>query len=134
MADLSQLTAGQFITFDLATNVLTAEYRRVEVLGVVGHAIAKTYTDVDAIHANIIGTLPAGTPSKASDYSYLLCKLSTGDIRAVGAPWIRDPIKIVKNVVYTVQIRDGDMNSADIIRKTLQSRGFQDFTIGVSEV
>lgn len=134
MADISKLTAGQFVSFDLATNVITADYRSVEVLAIAGYAIASTYTDVDAIHANIIGTLPAGTPTSAKDYSYLICKLSTGDIRAVGAPWIRDPIKIVQNIIYNVQIRDGDMNSAEVIRKTLQSRGFQDFTITTTVV
>ena len=134
MADISKLTAGQFISFDLATTVLSAEYRNVEVLGTVGHAIAKTYTDVDAIHANIIGTLPVGTPARASDYMYLLCKLPTGDIRAVGAPWIRDPIKYIQNVVHNIQVRDGDMKSAEVIRKALISRGFQDFTITTSDV
>ena len=129
MADISNLSAGQMVSFSLTTNLISSVYNNVTILGIVGYDMAMLTEDVNAIHRNIYSSLPDNTPSSAKDYNYLIVRLQDGTKKAVGAPWISNDIKVVSSVVYTVTIRDGSADSTDLIRKALQSRGFTDITI-----
>lgn len=130
MADISNVKAGQVLSFKLHTKLLRDMYTRVPVLGVAGYEIAKTYTDVDAIHANIYGDLPEGTPESPSEYDYLLIKDVEEKVHAVGVPWIKDPVRVVKRSKIHVEI-DGDNDTVDLVRKALNGRGITNFKITV---
>ena len=62
MANISALSPGQIISFDLNTTLISGGYRAVKLLANVEYSLAVQYTDVDSKHANIYDTLPDGTP------------------------------------------------------------------------
>lgn len=44
--------------------------------------------DPYALHANVFGTLPEGTPSSADDYNWLKIRLANGNTTYIGEPYI----------------------------------------------
>lgn len=132
MANISALSPGQIISFDLNTTLISGGYRAVKLLANVDYSLAVQYTDVDSKHANIYDTLPDGTPRAAKDFNYLLVEHS-GKIEAVGIPWIKDPVTVIDNSVFDVQVTGLNLNDgARLITEALQSRGISDFTISVN--
>lgn len=132
MANISALSPGQIISFDLNTTLISGGYRAVKLLANVEYSLAVQYTDVDSKHANIYDTLPDGTPRAAKDFNYLLVEQS-GKIEAVGIPWIKDPVTVIDNSVFDVQVTGLNLNDgARLITEALQSRGISDFTISVN--
>lgn len=129
MANVTNISAGQFLNFDLNTKLLVSDYRNVKLLGIINYDMAMTFDDVEAVHKNIIGSLPVGTPAQARDYNYLMVLMPNGSRRVVGAPWIKEPITVVSTVVYNVQVRDGGSDGALLIKKALSAYGITDFTI-----
>ena len=132
MADVSTLTPGQTITFELETKVLANEFKNCVYLGQVTYELAVTYDDVDATHANIYSTLPAGTPNDPRQYNYILVKLPSGEKKPVGIPWIKDPVRVVTTCVITVKFYDGSINDANDVKRALNARGYNDFEITVN--
>lgn len=132
MANISALSPGQIISFDLNTTLISGGYRAVKLLANVEYSLAVQYTDVDSKHANIYDTLPDGTPRAAKDFNYLLVEYN-GKIEAVGIPWIKDPVTVIDNSVFDVQVTGLNLNDgARLITEALQSRGISDFTISVN--
>lgn len=132
MANISALSPGQIISFDLNTTLISGGYRAVKLLANVEYSLAVQYTDVDSKHANIYDTLPDGTPRAAKDFNYLLVEYN-GKIEAVGIPWIKDPVTVIDNSVFDVQVTGLNLNDgARLITEALQSRGIGDFTISVN--
>ena len=129
MADISNISAGDLLSFDLNTTLIAADYKGVTLLGIVGYTMAMGYEDVEVTHKNIIGSLPEGTPEKASDYNYLIVKLPSGTIKAVGIPWIKDPITVVKTTTITVTVTPASLSDVDIIKKALNAYGVTNYTI-----
>ena len=132
MANISALSPGQIISFDLNTTLISGGYRAVKLLANVEYSLAVQYTDVDSKHANIYDTLPDGTPRAAKDFNYLLVEYN-GKVEAVGIPWIKDPVTVIDNSVFDVQVTGLNLNDgARLITEALQSRGISDFTISVN--
>lgn len=132
MANISALSPGQIISFDLNTTLISGGYRAVKLLANVEYSLAVQYTDVDSKHANIYDTLPDGTPRAAKDFNYLLVEYN-GKIEAVGIPWIKDPVTVIDNSVFDVQVTGLNLNDGPrLITEALQSRGISDFTISVN--
>ena len=132
MASISALSPGQIISFDLNTTLISGGYRAVKLLANVEYSLAVQYTDVDSKHANIYDTLPDGTPRAAKDFNYLLVE-HNGKIEAVGIPWIKDPVTVIDNSVFDIQVTGLNLNDgARLITEALQSRGISDFTISVN--
>lgn len=132
MANISALSPGQIISFDLNTTLISGGYRAVKLVANVMYDLAIQHTDVDSKHANIYDTLPDGTPRSAKDFNYLLVE-KNGKIEAVGIPWIKDPVTVIDNSVFDVQITGLNLNEgARLITEALQSRGISDFTISVN--
>lgn len=132
MADISSLSPGQVLSFELVTNLLASEYRNVVLEAVVTYKQARKIEDVDATHANIIGSLPEGTPKSAREYNYLHITMPNGEERAVGIPWIKDPINVISTQIVDVRIRGKALDDADIVAKALRAYGFDDYEIKVN--
>jgi hypothetical protein len=132
MADLSEFTPGQVISFELNTNVLAAEYKNCVYMGQVNYDLAILVDDVDAIHSNIYSTLPTGTVDDPRGYNYIIVMLPTKEKKVVGIPWIKDPITINESCIFTVKIYDADLNSSEKIKRALNAMGFNDLEITVN--
>ena len=132
MADVSNLTPGQTISFELETKVLANEFKTCSYLGQVSYELAVTFDDVDATHANIYSTLPTGTPNDPRQYNYILVKLPSGEKKPVGIPWIKDPVTVVETCIITAKIYDASVNDAEDIKRALNARGYSDITITVN--
>jgi hypothetical protein len=131
MSTVYELRNGQTVTFKLHTKLLPDIYSRVTVLGVVAHSLAAAMSgdDVDAIHSNIYSTLPSGTPKNATDYDYLIVRTATGERKAVGVPWIIEPVTVVDQQGLRIIIPKASSADAEMIVRDLNSRGITDFSI-----
>lgn len=129
MADVSKLTPGLVLCFELNTKFLANEYTNVKLISICDATIARMYEDVDATHANIISDLPVGTPSSCDEYNFLIVKLIDGKIKAVGVPWIKDPIRIVQKGTIVVKVNNVDVNDTEVISRALNAFGYSDFEI-----
>lgn len=132
MASLSGINTGQIVTFKLFTKYIPDVYKNVKVLGIMSFEIASQFTDVSAIHANIISTLPEGTPKNAEDYQYLYVELIDGTRQCVGETWIADNITVVSAITIHVKIHDGSTGDLPTLRKALNGYGFTNFEIETS--
>lgn len=129
MADVSKLTPGMVLNFELNTKLLPSVYTNVRLLSICSAMLARTYEDIDAIHANIIATLPAGTPASCDEYNFLIVKLINDEIKAVGVPWVKDPIQVVTRGDIVVTVKNVDVNDAEGISRALNAFGYSDFEI-----
>lgn len=132
MADVSALNPGQVLSFELETNLLASEYRNVILEGTITYRQARKIEDVDATHANIIGSLPEGTPKSAREYNYLHIIMPNGEERAIGIPWIKDPVNVISTQIIDARIRGMSLDDAEIVAKALRAYGFEDFEIKVN--
>ena len=133
MADISSLKPGQVLSFELNTNLLASEYRNVVLEAIITYRQARKIEDVDATHANIIGSLPEGTPKSAREYNYLHIVMPSGEERAVGIPWIKYPINVISTQIIDVRVRGMAVDDAAIVAKALRAYGFDDFEIKVND-
>lgn len=133
MADVSNLEPGQVLSFELNTKLLTSDYTTVKLQSICSAPMARRISDIDAIHANIISTLPEGTPQSPDEYNYLIVELIDGDVRAVGVPWIKDPVRVVNKTEINVTVKNVDVSDSEMIRKALNAYGYADIIIEVKE-
>lgn len=131
MSAVYALKNGQVVSFKLHTKLIPDAYSRVKVLGIVDYDLANLLPgeDVNAIHSNIYSTLPIGTPVNATDYDYLIVETSTGERKAVGVPWIMEPVEIIEQQGLRITIPLASNADATAIKNALFSRGITEFTI-----
>lgn len=131
MADINSLKSGQVVSFKLNTNLIPDIFTNVKVLGVVGFDLAINVEDVAATHANIYSTLPEGTPENPEDYDYLIVETIDGERKAVGGPWIRDPINLVDSASIRVVVNNATTADVEKVRDALNAYGYIDLSIDV---
>lgn len=133
MSTAYALKNGQVVTFKLNTKLLPDIYSKVTVLGTVDYelAIATSGDDLTAIHSNIYSTLPEGTPANPRDYDYLIVRTAAGERKAVGLPWIMEPITVIEQKGLRITIPNASSSDITLISKDLQSRGITEFDIEV---
>lgn len=131
MADVSNLKPGMVLSFELQTKQLSSIYTNVTLLSICDASLARLHEDVDAIHANIIATLPTGTPVSCDEYNFLIVRLIDGVVKAVGVPWIKDPIRIIERTDIVVTIKNTDVSDTEVISRALNAYGFSDFEIKI---
>ena len=131
MADINALRSGQVVSFKLHTKLISDIFTNVKVLGSVGFDLATLTEDVAAIHANIYSTLPEGTPENPQDYDYLIVETIDGQRKAVGAPWIKDPIPTVDSATIQVNVSNATTSDVEKIRDALNAYGYLDLEIKV---
>ncbi len=131
MADINTLKSGQVVSFKLHTKLISDIFTNVKVLGAVGFDLANNIEDVAAIHANIYSTLPEGTPESPEDYDYLIVETIDGQRKAVGGPWIKDPITVVDSATIRVTLNNATTSDVEKVRNALNAYGFIDLSIEV---
>lgn len=131
MAKVYGLKNGQVVSFKLHTKLMPDVYSRVTVMGIVEHGLTAALTgdDVSAIHSNIHSTLPEGTPVNAMDYDYLIVQTESGERKAIGVPWIMEPVEIIEQQGLRVTVPDASIADGEAIKDALLSRGITSFTI-----
>lgn len=78
-----------FSLYQQTQNIIRTDYSGCKILGVVdADSVKQAGFDPYAIHANVYGTLPAGTPASADDYNWLKVRLANGSVDFVGLPYI----------------------------------------------
>lgn len=78
-----------FSLYERTQNIIRTNFNGCKILGVVDADTVRQFgVDASALHANVYGTLPAGTPNTADDYSWLKVKLANGETTFVGLPYI----------------------------------------------
>ncbi len=129
MANIGGIQNGQTISFKLHTKLIADIYTNVKVLGVISYDIAIQFEDVAAQHANIIATLPDGTPKNPQDYDYLYVETIDKQRRAVGVPWIKDPIVVVDSASIRVTVNNATTADVEKVRDALNAYGYIDLDV-----
>lgn len=109
--------------FDTYSPGLLGHYRDAMVLGIVGAEIARTIDDVAAKHANVLGTLPPGSPHDHASFEYLLIR-KDGQTHVIGIPWIIDStVERKTGSILRVTIRNVGQNATTRVRHLLAAGG-----------
>lgn len=115
------------VSFDLyPVAMLGIGYKNATLLAVMDAASARSCgVDPVAAHANVFPTLPVGTPNKYNGYPWLKLKLASGQITAIGLPWIKDET-FVEVSVKTMRLTIENVAAADQAKvlEALSSNGF----------
>lgn len=126
MLTISQLVLNSTVSFDLhPSQLLGTGYKRAKLLAIMDAATAAHWIDPVAQHANVFPTLPVGTPNRYDAYPYLKLKLASGDITAIGLPWIKDETFVVATT-RSIRITIDDVSPTDQenIMLSLSANGF----------
>lgn len=91
MLSTTAIPINAIVSFELyASSVLGTGYQGAKILAILDADSAFAYIDPPAMHANVYPSLPAGVPDAYDGYSYLKLKLASGQVTAIGIPWIKD--------------------------------------------
>ncbi len=127
---ITEVKPNQVINLELLTNVIQNKYTGVYVECIATYSMASKYADVAAIHANIVSTLPEGTPKDPTAFSYLIGTMNNEQV-VLGLPWINPDVTLVEAVRIRVEFANADMTMVDDIKNALNSRLLTDYTIEV---
>lgn len=133
MADIPFNLRGVY-SFDVyASALLGTNYKNVTVMAVMDAATANREIDIQALHAQIYPTLPAGTPNRAVDYDYVKIKTTAGNTTILGMAWI-NPVTVVQVQSSTITVVIGGVSASDQtrIKNALLQNGFNNISITVS--
>ncbi len=123
-----QLPINSTVSFEVyPAAVLGTGFNNAKVVGVVQAAQAR-YANIDpvALHANVFGTLPAGTPNKYDSYLYVILQLTSGQTTAIGLPWIKpETLKQVTTRKMQLIIPDISPEDEPRVLKALSANGFK---------
>lgn len=126
MLPITQLVLNSTVSFDLhPSQLLGTGYKRAKLLAILDAATAGNWIDPIAAHANVYPTLPVGTPNKYDAYPYLKLRLASGEITAIGLPWIKDETFVVATT-RSIRLTVDDVSPEDQenIIKALSANGF----------
>lgn len=127
MLTIEQLPLNSTVTFDLhPSQLLGTSYKNAKVLAWLdADTVAYMGVDPIAMHANVYPTLPVETPNKYDGYPWLKLKLASGEITAIGVPWIKDGSLVVattRKMQFTIDnVSPADQN---VILQALSANGF----------
>lgn len=126
-----ELEIGETYSFDVyPTAVLGNNFKNVTVMAIVDSETAKVAIpggfDPVAIHANVYGMLPDGTPNNYSRYLYVKIKHPNGAFSMLGLPWINQntiEVKGIRKGVFTIEgIKAADV---EIIKAACAGAGYK---------
>jgi hypothetical protein len=101
-------------------------FKQMRVIGIVGYNTAKQHSNVDVLQRQIFPLLPAGTPDRTADYTYLLFESSAGIKSVLAYPWIiENSIVEVESINLSVSVFDIDDTDMNKIRDVLNSMGYK---------
>jgi len=91
MPSIYDVRLNQIFSFEVyPTNVIGNNFRNVRLEGIVSAQTAASYgMDIEAVHAAVYPTLPAGVPNDPFKYPYIRIQFPNGEYTMIGIPWIR---------------------------------------------
>lgn len=114
------------------SSIITNDFTNCVVLGVVS-VDAVTQINPAEMHVIVYPTLPSGAVNDYAGYDYVLVKLASGLVTAVGVPWIiPDTVTVVDGIKIVVTINNQNLDFAGTVRKILVSNEIVDFQISVT--
>lgn len=134
MLATSAIVLGSIVDFSqYSPSVIGTGYKGATVLAILDWESAQAYINPATIHASIYSSLPAGTPNDYQAYPYLKIRTASGNVTAVGFPWIQDSTYQVqtaaKLTIVVDSVSPADQNN---IKAALAALGFINATITVS--
>lgn len=112
--------------------LLQQSFLHASVVAILDPETAAREIDIQAFHAQIYPTLPAGTPNDATGYDYIKFKMTSGETIILGLPWINAAtIQQIQAVTIDVSISNVFAADADTIRNALIQNGFNSFSLNV---
>lgn len=87
---------GQRFSFDVYPSMMLGNnFKNVKMIGIFDATMARSFADIDSLHANVYPTLPPGSPDNPNDYSYMRVQHIGGEYTLLGIPYIKpDSVKI----------------------------------------
>jgi hypothetical protein len=106
--------------------LLGNDFTNVTVLAILDEDTARQTIDTYATHRQYYPYLPADTPDDSSAYNYVKLRMSGGEIRVIGIPWIiNDTIELIQKVPLIVEIGDASLGDIDRIRALLAANRYK---------
>lgn len=121
-----QFIPGTTYSFEIyGSNLVTTEFERCTVTGIVTARLARNTADIDALQALVRPSLPQNSPTDHNRYTYLIVELPTRQITAVAVEWIKqDTVRVVDGVgVVITTERNLSTDDVERIRLMLASAG-----------
>ena len=118
------------------TAVLGNNFKDVRLEGIISARTAAAYgADIEALHANVYPTLPAGTvPNDPFQYGYIRIQYPSGEFAILGIPWIRpDSIQLSTGGRITLSFEDKTQADLERMLLALSSNGYRPDDIKVTQ-
>lgn len=114
-----------FSLYQQTQNIIRTDYNGCKILGVTdAGSVQQAGLDPYAIHANVYGTLPAGTPPNADDYNWLKVKLANGAIDFVGVPYIiPNTLTVVTNNTMAFYVENCNQDVINAVTEAIATTG-----------
>ena len=113
-----------FITY--APSLFSENFSQSIVIGIIDYNTAKQYSNVDVIHRQVYPHLPAGTPDKLADYTFILLQASSGIKYVMAYFWIVEAsIQEVAAANLLVTVYDVNVSDIGKITDVLNSLGYK---------
>mgnify|MGYP003605787942 CR=1 FL=1 len=123
----NQLSNGNVYSFTtINPNVLGASFHNAKLDGTLTYDVARLLEpSLDALHAQVKTSLPAGVSTKHTNYSYYAFKTETGTMKIIASEWIL-PSSIIQVTTDYLDIRISGANSSRLaeVRAVLGGAGF----------
>lgn len=108
------------------SSIIPDDFTNVLVMGEIDWESANMETDIYAQHAQCYPYLPAGTPNNPEHYNYLKLKTTTGAVRIIGIPFIKEEtITEIGGKTILVEIPNRSSEDVAAVTAALVSNGFQ---------
>ncbi len=124
---------GRIVNFSVYPSaILGSDFTNAKVLCVIDADTASAFMDVQAMHANVAATLPAGFnhPGAYNTYNYVRLQLAGGQRVVIGLPWIiESTIEWQENLKYVIEVNNVNAGDLPMLRNALLANGFNDITI-----
>lgn len=123
MVNLNGVAAGTVVNIVPDTPLIT-KIDHVEVLATGGYKIAKSFSDVDARHAEIYSSLETPeVPNDVRSYSYIIIQNRDGRPEAFADAWLKS-VNVVQKLQAQFVLDMDNTDELNEIRRILQSRGY----------
>lgn len=128
----SNLT-GRVVNFAVRpAALLGSNFVNVKILDILSPVTAAVFADIQALHLNVMSTLPDGyrDPQAYNAYSYVRVQYANGEYGILGIPWIDEStVVIVENLTGVVTIPNIGSTDVARIRQALVGAGYSNVTI-----
>lgn len=123
MVSLNGVAAGTVVNIVPDTPLIT-KIDHVEVLATGGYKIAKSFSDVDARHAEIYSSLETPeVPNDVRSYNYIIIQNRDGRPEAFADAWLKS-VNVVQKLQAQFVLDMDNTDELNEIRRILQSRGY----------